>query len=106
MNRPLQELAERKQVLVAKASLQRLEIQRDLQGIADSLGWVRTGARTVGALSVRTGLLGLALRRAAGSTVGQAVAFTSGLVLLSRIVRLGLRLIRPARQVPPKQDTP
>jgi len=106
MNRPLRELAERKEVLVAKASLQRLEIRRDLKDIADSLGWLRAGARAVGAVSVRTGLLGLALRRAAGSRVGQAVAFTSGLVLLARVARLALQLLRPAASVPPAKDAP
>ncbi|MFI5399514.1 MAG: hypothetical protein ACHQZQ_00480 [SAR324 cluster bacterium] len=106
MNKPLDELVARKTVLVAKAALQRLEIRRDLQGIADSLGWVRTGARAVGALSVRTGLLGLALRRVAGSPVGQAVAFTSGLLVLSRVVSLAFRLLRPAAARAAAKDTP
>jgi hypothetical protein len=96
MNKTMEELALRKQVLVAKSTLQRLEIQRAAQGISDSLGWVRTGAKAVTALSVRTGLLGLALRRATNSPVGQAVALTSGLILLGKVASLALQLIRPS----------
>ncbi|MFI5401226.1 MAG: hypothetical protein ACHQZQ_09275 [SAR324 cluster bacterium] len=106
MNKSWEELALRKKVLVAKSTLQRLEIRRDLQGIADSLGWVRTGAKAVGSFSARAGLLGLALRRVAGSPVGQAVAFTSGLVLLSRVASLGLRLLRGSGAATSAKDTP
>lgn len=94
MNSSLEEMALRKKVLQARSALHRLEIQRHLQGIDESLGWIRTGAKTLGSLSVRTGLLGLALRRATGSPVGQAVALTSGLVLLSKIAGLAFQLFR------------
>jgi hypothetical protein len=105
MNKALEDLALRKKVLQAQATLSRLEVQRDVQAIGGSLGWMRTGARFVGSLSVQTGLLGLALRRVAGSPVGQAVAFSSGLVVLTKILRLGMRLLRAeppesARDVP------
>ena len=94
MSKSMDELALRKQVLQAKSTLHRLEIQRHAQGVGDSLGWMRTGAKVVGSLSVQTGLLGLAMRRVTGSPVGQAVALTSGFVLLSKIAGLVLRLIR------------
>ena len=95
MGKTLEDLALRKKVLQAQATLNRLEVQRDLQAIGGSLGWIRTGARFMGSLSVQTGLLGLALRRVAGSPVGQAVAFSSGLIVLSKIVRLVLRVLHP-----------
>jgi hypothetical protein len=81
-------------VLQAKSSLQRLQIQRHVHGVGDSLSWVRKGANAVGSLSIGSGLLGLAMRRVTGSPVGQAVALTSGLLLLSRVVGLGWRLLR------------
>jgi hypothetical protein len=104
MGKLLEDLALRKQVLQAQATLHRLEVRRDMQAIAASLGWLRAGAQFMGSLSVQTGLLGLALRRVAGSPVGQAVAFSSGLLVLSRIVSLGLRLIRPAPAPAPAKD--
>jgi hypothetical protein len=94
MNKSMEELALRKQVLQAKSTLHRLEIQRHAQGVGESLGWLRTGARVVGSLSVQTGLLGLAMRRVTGSPVGQAVALTSGFVLLTKVAGLLFRLIR------------
>lgn len=96
MSKASEELALRKKVLQAQATLNRLQVQRDLQAISGSLGWIRAGARFVGSLSVQTGLLGLALRRVSGSPMGQAVAFSSGLLVLSKIVRLGLGLLHPA----------
>jgi hypothetical protein len=94
MNKSLQELALRKQVLQAKSNLQRLQVQRHAQALGESLSWLRTGAKAVSSLSVGSGLLGLALRRATGSPVGQAVALTSGLLLLSKVAGLALRLLR------------
>lgn len=96
MSKSIEEIALRKKVLLAKSTLHRLEMQRNAQGVAASLGWVRKGAKVVSSLSVQTGLLGLALRRVTGSPVGQAVALTSGLILLSKVARLGLQLIRPS----------
>ena len=94
MSKSMEELALRKKVLQAKSNLHRLEIQRYAQGVGDSLGWMKTGAKVVGSLSMQTGLLGLAMRRVTGSPVGQAVALTSGFVLLSKIAGLVFRLIR------------
>lgn len=94
MSRPLDELALRKQVLQARSTLQRLQIRRDFQALEDSLGWVRTGMKVVTSLSIRTGLLGLALRRVTGSPVGQAVALSSGVLLLAKVGSLVLRLLR------------
>jgi hypothetical protein len=106
MSKSMEEMALRKKVLLAKSTLHRLEMQRNAQGIADSLGWVRTGAKAVSSLSVRAGLLGLALRRVTGSPVGQAVALTSGLILLSKVASLGLQLIRSSGARSPEQGTP
>jgi len=106
MNKSVEELALRKQVLVAKSTLHRLEMQRAAQGIGESLGWVRTGAKVATSLSVRAGLLGLALRRVADNPVGQAVALTSGLILLSKVASLGLRLIRGSAARPAAKDAP
>jgi hypothetical protein len=100
MNRSLEDLALRKQVLQARSTLHRLQIQRDFQSIGDSLGWVRTGTKVVTALSIRTGLLGLALRRVTGSPIGQAVALSSGFFLLMKVAGLGLRLLRGSPDPP------
>jgi hypothetical protein len=94
MSSSLKDLALRKKVLQARSTLHRLQVQRDLQAIGDSLGWLRTGTKALTSLSLRAGLLGLALRRVTGSPVGQAVALSSGLVLLTRVASLGLRLLR------------
>ena len=106
MSRSAEELALRKKVLQAQATLNRLQVQRDVQAISGSLGWIRAGGRFMGALSVQTGLLGLALRRVAGGPVGQAVAFSSGLLVLSKIVRLGLRLLYPGEASASTPDKP
>lgn len=96
MSRSLDEMALRKQVLQARSTLHRLQIQRDFQAVGDSLGWLRTGMKAVTSLSIRTGLLGLALRRVTGSPVGQAVALSSGVLLLAKVASLLLRLVRGA----------
>jgi hypothetical protein len=106
MNRTLEDLALRKKVLQAQATLNRLEVQRDVQAIGGSLGWMRTGARFMGSLSVQTGLLGLALRRVAGSPIGQAVAFSSGLIVLTKILRLVMGLLRGAEPPASARDVP
>ena len=100
------DLALRKQVLQAKSSLQRLEIQRDLQGIADSLGWLRTGVDVLGTVSKQAGRVGLVLRSLVGNPVGTAAALGSGMFVLSKVVNLVLRLLRPADADAPRKNAP
>jgi hypothetical protein len=100
MNKTAEELILRKQVLIAKSDLHRLQVQRGVQGIANSLGWIGTGAKVASSLSLRTGLLGLVVQRVTGSPLGQAAALTGGLLLLSKIATAGFRMIRSSAQPP------
>ncbi len=97
-NKTAEELALRKQVLVAKSDLHRLQVQRGVQGIGDSLSWVGTGAKVASSLSLRTGLLGLVVKQVTGSPLGQVAAMTGGLMLLGKVASLGFRMLRAAGQ--------
>jgi len=93
MNRRLQELAAHKQVLQGRSTLHRLEFQRDLLGLADSLHWLRTGARAVSTLSAGSAVLGGALKKIVGNPIGGLLALSSGVLLLVRLAGLGVRLL-------------
>lgn len=93
MNRRLEELALRKQVLQARSTLHRLEIQSEVQSIGGSLSWVGTSVKTATPWSIGTSLAGLALRSIASGRVGRVLALTSGLLLLVKLTRIGIRLI-------------
>ena len=93
MNKRLEELALRKKVLQARSALHRLEIQSHLQSIGGSLSWLSSGVKTASFWSVGSWLAGGALRRIASGRAGRILALTSGLLLLVRLTRLGIRLI-------------
>jgi hypothetical protein len=92
MNKRLTDLAQRKKVLQARSTLHRLEMQSALQSIGGGLSWVAAGARSASFWSVGSWVAGWALRRI-GGRAGRVLALTSGVLLLVKLTRIGIRLM-------------
>jgi len=84
MREPVEVLALRKEVLIARSTLCRLKIRRDAAAVRGTLSPARSGMALAGAAPVRE--LGLGLRSPVGwRTGGALVALASRAVILARV---------------------
>jgi hypothetical protein len=81
-------LALRKEVLLARGSLQRLRLAQEAGALRESLRWPRAGAAIVQSLPVRSAIVGLLLGVAGHS---RAIRW---LTLAAVLLRFGRRLLR------------
>jgi len=95
MNRSLDELALRKQLLQARSALYRLRICCELEAIGDRLSWTRAAVTAVNALPVGSALLGLALYGAAHSRLARLAGLAARALLLARLASVAIRRIWP-----------
>ena len=98
MNRSLDELALRKQLLQARSALYRLRIRRELDALRDRLSWTRAAVTAASALPVGSAMLGLALYGVTQSRLARLARLAAPVLLLARLARVAIRRIgsRPA----------
>lgn len=101
MNSPRELLALRKEVLVARASLQRLKIGGELDALRESLRWPRAVAAIAASPQGRSVLFGLLLLLAGRGRVARLVRAGAGAVALVKLVSM---FARPAPHPAPGGD--
>ncbi len=94
MNKALDNLALRKQLLQARSTLYRLRIRHGLIALHDNLSWARAGATAFNALPVRSALFGLALSGLPHNRLARLLALASRTLLLVRLTRIALSLLQ------------
>lgn len=100
MNRSLEELALRKQLLQARSKLYRLRMRRELDAVHGTLGWARAGAMAARALPVRSAVLGLALYGAAHARLARLLALAARMLLLARLATAAYKLLQKPLAAP------
>jgi hypothetical protein len=83
-------LAQRKQLLLARSSLGRLQIQHQLTNVYASVSWTRIGIKAATSLPVRSALFGLAVSRLGHNRVAQLIALASKAVLFAKITGVAI----------------
>ncbi|HEX7926543.1 MAG TPA: hypothetical protein VF678_03065, partial [bacterium] len=101
MNGPLDERSLRKQLLVARSNLHRLEVRKEVLNIVDGLNLSSLGGNG-GSGSLRSWLLDLFMRRVASAPVARLLGLLSGLVSFAQIVRIGTAITRKASSSRPE----
>ena len=101
MNKSLENLALRKQLLQARSALCRLRIRHELNTLHDSLSWARAGVMAVKALPVRSALFGLVLSSVSHSRLSRWLGLAARTVFLARLARTALSLLRKSSPPPP-----
>jgi hypothetical protein len=84
----LELLALRKEVLVARASLQRLKAGIEIDALRESTRWPRVASSIAASPQGRSMLLGLLLAAAGPTRAGRLIRWAGGVVLVARVVSL------------------
>ncbi len=100
MNRPAELLALQKEVLLARSSLCRLKIRRDMGRMRESLsfGGVASGIAASG--TARELALGLLLTGLGGRRVSRVVAFAGRVLVVARIALAAFGMLRSSQPAP------
>lgn len=85
MNSPRELLALRKEVLVARASLQRLKVGHELEALREGMRWPRAVAAIATSPPVRSLLFGLLLLVVGRGRVARLVRLGAGAVALAKV---------------------
>ena len=93
MNKSLENLALRKQLLRARSTLCRLRIRCEFNAMRDTLSWARTGVMAV-ALPLRSAILGLALFGVSRSRLARLLALAARMLLLARLASIVASTLR------------
>jgi hypothetical protein len=101
MNKSLENLALRKQLLRARSTLCRLKIRHELNAVLDSLSWARAGATAVKALPVRSAVLGLALYGVSHSRLARLLTLAARTLLLARLASIAASMLRKPSALSP-----
>ena len=91
MNSELEALAARKQLLVARASLQRLEAATEIARLRDRLQWSRSAGALASSTQVRSLLFAVALFALSRTRFVRATRWAGIALTVLRFVRLALR---------------
>lgn len=94
MNKSLENLALRKQLLRARSTLFRLRIRCEFNAMRDTLSWARTGVMAVKALPLRSAILGLALFGVSRSRLARLLALAARMLLLARLASIVASTLR------------
>lgn len=100
MSRKLEELALRKQLLVARSTYQRLQLQSELQRLRQRSRWLGAGVKSLFSPPVNSALLGLAAARLGGGRTARLLALAGTALLVGRAVGALRRRRRPESAQP------
>lgn len=101
MNKPLENLALRKQLLQARSTLCRLRVRYEVNAMRDRLSWARAGVRAAKALPVRSAVLGLALYAVPHSRLARLLALAARMLLLARLASIVASMLQKPPALPP-----
>lgn len=94
MNRPVEDLALRKQLLLARSSLCRLKIRHDVEIVRGGLTWQHAGAVAVRSYPVRSGAFFLATEYLGHDRMARLLANAGRALAIARVARLAIELLR------------
>ena len=106
MNKSLDNLALRKQLLQARSTLCRLRIRHELNAMRGTLSWARAGIMALKALPVRSAVFGLALAGVAHGRLARLLALAARILLLARLASIAVNLLRKPSALPPSMREP
>jgi len=101
MNRSLEHLALRKQLLQARSTLCRLRIRYELNALHHTLSWAQAGVMAVNALPVRSTVFGLALYGLGHSRLARLLTLAARMLLLARLASVAVDLLQKPSALPP-----
>jgi len=101
MNKYLENLALRKQLLEARSTLCRLRIRYELDAMHDTLSWAQAGVMAVNALPVRSTVFGLALVAVGHNRLARLLTLAARMLLLARLASIAVNLLRKPSALPP-----
>ena len=102
MSKRAELLALERDVLLARASLCRLKIQRDAIRLRQSVSLGQVGTAIAGSAPTRELVLGLLLSGLGGSRVSRVIAFASRALVLARIGLAAIGMLRPSPPAAPE----
>jgi hypothetical protein len=94
VSRSLDDLAARKQLLIARSTLARLQMQSDLLGLRESVSWTRIGLKAATSAPVRSALFGLALSRLGDNRVASLLGLASKAILFAKMTGVAVAIRR------------
>ena len=100
MNKSLENLALRKQLLEARSTLCRLRIRYELDALHDTLSWAQAGVMAVNALPVRSTVFGLALVAVGHNRLARLLTLAARMLLLARLASIAVNLLRKPSALP------
>lgn len=106
MSEKLQELAARKELLLARSALIRLQIRHKLLGVRSGASWVNVGMHAATSAPVRSALFGLALSSLGHNRVARVLAIASKAILFAKITGVALDIKRGLRRSDASADLP
>jgi hypothetical protein len=94
MNSAAENLALRKQILLARSALGRLRVAHQLSAIHDSLRWPRVGMAVAGSPPARSALLGLLVLVAGEGRVARLLRGAAAALMLAKLARVLAALLK------------
>lgn len=105
MSKPLDELAARKQLLIARSTLARLQLKSELLSMRESISWTSIGLKAATSAPVRSALFGLAVSRLGHNRMARLLGLASKVILVAKMtgvaVQIRQKLSGAAEQLPP-----
>lgn len=101
MNRPVDDLVLRKEVLLARSSLCRLKIRYRANALRQCLSWRQAGATAVRTAPARTAFFLLAAEGLGRDRMARWLAFAGRVLAIARLTNLALALLRRPPAGPP-----
>lgn len=94
MSRSLDDLAARKQLLIARSTLARLQMQSELLGLRESVSWTRIGLKAATSAPVRSALFGLAVSRLGHNRMARLLGLASRVILIAKMTGVAVDIRR------------
>ena len=101
MNKTLEDLALKKELLQARSALYRLQIRRELDSVSGTLSWVQAGTKLAASLPVRSGFYSLALQALGQGRVTRLLRFASRVIFFVKLTNIALTMLRKSATNPP-----
>jgi hypothetical protein len=97
VSRALDDLAARKQLLIARSTLARLQVQSELLGLRESVSWTRIGLKAATSAPVRSALFGLAVSRLGHNRMARLLGLASRVILIAKMTGVAVDIRRKLR---------